>query len=136
MTGPQNPGRDPTIAYRPLLPDDDLDALTDVTDAPISPFPPANLVAPAVSGTPQRSKTLTATRGTWTGPDNLYGFQWQRDFGEGFVDIANATGSAYTLTVADVDASIRVVVTATNPDASIIEGSEPTSPFGVKPLRA
>ena len=96
--------------------------------APVSPFPPANTVAPVITGTPQRSRTLTATRGTWTGPDNLYAYQWQRDFGEGYVDIAGATGSAYTLTVADVDATVRVLVTATNPDATIVETSEPTAP--------
>jgi hypothetical protein len=96
--------------------------------APISPFPPANTVAPVITGTPQRSRTLSATRGTWTGPDNLYAFQWQRDFGEGYVDIAGATGSAYTLAVADVDATVRVLVTASNPDATIVETSEPTAP--------
>jgi subtilisin family serine protease len=96
--------------------------------APVSPFPPANLTAPVITGTPQRSKTLSATRGTWTGPDNMYGYQWQRDFGEGFVDIAGASGAAYTLTVDDVDAEVRVVVTATNPDATIFEASDPTTP--------
>ena len=44
------------------------------------------------------------------------------------MDIAGATGSAYTLTVADVDATVRVLVTATNPDATIVEASEPTAP--------
>ena len=73
-------------------------------------------------------RLLSATRGTWTGPDNMYGFQWQRDFGEGYVDIAGATGAAYTLTVDDVDATVRVLVTATNPDATIVETSEPTTP--------
>ena len=101
---------------------------SDPTDLPVSPFPPANTVPPAISGTPQRTKTLTATRGTWTGPDNMYAFQWQRDFGEGYVDIAGATGASYLLTVDDVDALVRVVVTASNPDATIMEASEPTTP--------
>ncbi len=109
-------------------PDGTVELASDATFAPVSPFPPANLVAPTISGTPQRSRTLTATRGTWTGPDNLYTYQWQRDFGEGFVDIAGATGSGYTLTVNDVAAEVRVLVTATNPDASIFEASEPTTP--------
>ena len=101
---------------------------SDATDMPVSPFPPANTVAPALSGTPQRTKTLTATRGTWTGPDNMYTYQWQRDFGEGYVDIEGATGASYMLTAADVDALVRVVVTATNPDGTIVEASEPTTP--------
>ena len=56
----------------------------------------------------------------------MYAYQWQRDFGEGYVDIAGATGATYTLTVADVDATVRVLVTASNPDATIVEASEPT----------
>jgi hypothetical protein len=109
-------------------PDGTVERASAATAAPVSPFPPANLVAPVVSGTPQRSRTLYATRGTWTGPDNVYAYQWQRDFGEGYVDIAGATSSAYTLTVADVDTAVRVLVTATNPDATIVEASEPTTP--------
>ena len=44
------------------------------------------------------------------------------------MDIEGATGSSYTLTAADVDALVRVVVTATNPDGTIVEASEPTTP--------
>ena len=108
--------------------DGTVEQASDASAAPVSPFPPANIVAPVITGTPQRSRTLSATRGTWTGPDNMYAYQWQRDFGEGYVDIAGATGAAYTLTVADVDATVRVLVTATNPDATIVETSEPTAP--------
>src|SRR3954447_21515942 len=109
-------------------PDGNVDQASDATAAPVSPFPPANIVAPAITGTPQRSRTLYAVRGTWTGPDNTYAFQWQRDFGEGYVDVPGATGSVYTLAVADVDATVRVLVTASNPDATIVEASEPTTP--------
>ena len=69
---------------------------------------------------------MTAGRGTWTGPDNFYAFQWQRDFGEGWVAIDGATGGSYTLTTQDVDALVRVLVTASNPDATIVEASDPT----------
>ena len=96
-------------------PDGSVDRASDATAAPVSPFPPANVDPPVIAGTPQRSRTLSATRGSWTGPDNTYGYQWQRDFGEGYVDIAGARAPTYTLTVADVDATVRVVVTATNP---------------------
>ena len=109
-------------------PDGTVDRASDATAAPVSPFPPANIDAPVITGTPQRSKTLSATSGTWTGPDNTYAYQWQRDFGEGFVDIAGAKASAYTLTLADVNATVRVLVTASNPDATIVEASDPTTP--------
>jgi hypothetical protein len=93
----------------------------------ISPYPAANIVAPTISGTPTRTYTLTATQGSWTGPDNQYGYQWQRDFGEGFVNIAGATGSSYTLAVADEGAVVRVVVSAANPDGTIVQASQPTT---------
>ena len=72
--------------------DGTVELASDPTSLPVAPFPPANTVAPALSGTPQRTKTLTATRGTWTGPDNMYTYQWQRDFNEGYVEIEGATG--------------------------------------------
>ena len=107
--------------------DGTVELASEPTELPVSPFPPANVTPPVVSGTPQRSKTLTATRGDWTGPDNLYSFQWQRDFGEGYVDIEGATGSTYKLAAEDVGTVVRVVVTASNPDAAIQEASAPTT---------
>ncbi|MDA0181890.1 S8 family serine peptidase [Solirubrobacter phytolaccae] len=109
-------------------PDGTASEASDPTELPVSPFPPANTSAPTISGTPQRGKTLSATRGAWTGPDNMYSYQWQRDFGEGYVDIAGAVGAAYTLVAADVDALVRVVVTASNPDGTIVEASAATPP--------
>ena len=81
-----------------------------------------NTVAPSITGTVQRAAVLTAARGTWTGNNNLYSYQWQRDG----VDIADATGAGYTLTVDDVGKRVRVVVTATNPDATVTAASAPT----------
>ena len=107
-------------------PDGSADRASAASAAQVAPFPPANLVAPAITGIPQRGKIMTAGRGTWTGPDNFYAFQWQRDFGEGWVAIDGATGGSYTLTTQDVDAQVRVLVTASNPDATIVEASEPT----------
>ena len=75
---------------------------------------PVNTVAPAISGTARRAETLTATPGTWSGNDNTFAYQWQR----GGVDIAGATGATYTPVAADVGATLRVRVTATNPDGS------------------
>ncbi len=93
----------------------------------ISPYPPASVTAPAITGTAQRSSKLTASQGTWTGPGNVYSYQWQQDFGEGYVDIQGATASAYTLAVADEGSTVRVLVTATNADAAVVETSQPTT---------
>jgi len=70
-----------------------------------------------VSGTPASGQTLTATSGTWSGTAPLqYAFRWRRcdALGESCVDVDGATGETYTLTGADVGATLRVAVTASN----------------------
>ncbi|MGH2888189.1 MAG: hypothetical protein ACRDNJ_01030, partial [Solirubrobacteraceae bacterium] len=94
---------------------------------PIAPDPPASTAPPSVSGVAERGSTLNATDGNWTGPDNVYTYQWQRDAGEGYVNIAGATASDYTLGTTDEGATVRVVVAATNPDATIVQASAPTA---------
>ena len=93
----------------------------------IAPFPPANTAPPVVSGVAERGVTLNATLGTWTGPDNVYVYQWQRDGGEGYVNIQGATAASYTLGTGDEGAAVRVVVTATDPDATISQASAATA---------
>jgi hypothetical protein len=80
---------------------------------------PVNLLAPAVTGGSTRGDTLTATQGSWSGAGNTYAYQWQRDPGSGFVNIAGATSQTYMLAVADENARVRVMVTATNPDLTV-----------------
>src|SRR5918911_429508 len=80
------------------------------------PAPPANTVPPTISGTPQDGQTLSATTGTWSGSPSSYGYQWQRcdSSGAACSSVASATTATYALTSADVGATMRVVVTATN----------------------
>ena len=83
----------------------------------VAPSPPANTVAPAISGTPRDGEVLTSTTGTWTGtPTISYARQWRRCDASGgsCADIAGATGATYALTPADVGSTLRVTVTATN----------------------
>ena len=88
---------------------------------------PVNTVAPAISGNAQRTVALTSTPGTWSGNQNTYAYQWQRSAdGTNWVDIAGATGAGYELAVADVDAKVRLLVTATNPDGTSSRASAPT----------
>lgn len=67
---------------------------------------------PAVIGIPQEGRTLTANTSGIVDPDGFgtFSYQWQR----GTVDIPGATGVAYTVTVADVGSTIRVVVSYTD----------------------
>ena len=72
---------------------------------------------PAITGTASRGSVLTASTGTWTGfPSPTFAFQWRQcdSGGANCADIAGATASTYTVTSADVGATLKVVVTATN----------------------
>ena len=95
--------------------------------ATIPSSPPSNPTAPAVTGTAQRSFTLTATPGTWAGIGNSYTYQWQHDAGSGYVDIVGQTGTTYTLGVPDEGTTIRVLITATNADGTATTASVPTA---------
>ncbi len=85
--------------------------------------PPVNTALPVATGAALRSTTLSASQGTWTGPSLVYAYQWQRDSGAGYADVAGATGTTYLLGVADVGKRIRVRVTATNADAAVTASS-------------
>src|SRR5262249_55791386 len=85
------------------------------------------------TGTPQRASTLTATGGSWDGIGNAYAYQWQRDTGAGFADIAGATASTYTLVAADEFAGVRVVVKASNADGTATAPSNAIGPVAAAP---
>jgi hypothetical protein len=69
------------------------------------------LVAPKISGTATKGKTLKASTGTWNRvTDTKYAYQWYR----GSSAISGAKYSAYKLSSKDVGKKIRVKVTASN----------------------
>jgi hypothetical protein len=97
--------------------------------APPTPGPPA--AAPAITGTAQLGKTLTATTGAWGGPAPvLYRYQWQRctAAGAACADVSGAFDATYQPVAADIGAAMRVVVTAVNTGGSSSSTSTPTSP--------
>jgi hypothetical protein len=91
---------------------------------------PSNTALPAVSGTAQVGQTLTATTGTWTGSPTTFAFEWQRcdSAGGNCASVAGATGAAYLVVSADVGATLRVSVTATNAAGWAAAVSLPTAP--------
>ena len=91
------------------------------------PLPQAT-VAPTVTGTAQRTYTLTAAPGTWTNNPTLAGV-WQRcnATGQGCADVPGATGPTYTLTKADEGATFTYKVTATNTAGSTIAAAQPSA---------
>jgi hypothetical protein len=88
---------------------------------------PSATTAPTVTGTARVGRTLTGTQGVW---QNAVGLarQWQHDTGGGYVDIPGATGLSYTLTSADLGASVRLTVTASNPSGSQTASTLPLGP--------
>lgn len=99
---------------------------------------PSNLTLPTISGTTTTGQALSTTDGTWSGSPSSYAYQWRRcdASGASCADISGATSSSYTLAAGDVDATIRVVVTATNGSGStpatsaqtaVIAGIAPTA---------
>jgi RHS repeat-associated protein len=102
-------------------------------------FPPINTSAPTISGTVQAGQMLTTSTGSWEGASPIsYTYQWQScsegggsfdsalspafaapraaigGGGGGCTDIEGATAATYTLQSSDVEANLRVVVTAKN----------------------
>jgi subtilisin family serine protease len=78
---------------------------------------PANGSPPAISGTAQAGQTLNASPGSWTGSAPMgYAYQWRRcaTSGAGCTDILGATGQSYSVASADVGATLRIAVIASN----------------------
>lgn len=85
--------------------------------------PPADTVAPAITGTAAAGQTLTCTTGTWTGDGKLtYTYQWLRGTSQ------VATGSTYVVGGADDGNSLSCTVTA---ESAYGESSAASSPVPV-----
>jgi hypothetical protein len=96
---------------------------------PPPPAAPANTAAPTVSGSAQDGQTLSASAGSWSGSPTGYSYQWQRcdSGGAGCSNVGGATAATYGLSGADVGATMRIVVTATNSGGSTSASSAPTA---------
>ena len=109
-----------SVSLRPELV---VDALT--SGAPVATSPPT------ISGVPQEDQTLTAAPGTWSGSQPIaFAYQWQRctSSGSDCADSVDATTETHVLTQSDINATLRVLVTATNADGS---GTTLSAPSGV-----
>jgi hypothetical protein len=94
-----------------------------VDDASLVLSVPANTAAPAISGTTTVGSTFTATTGAWSGAPTSYAYQWQDCASTGCAAIAGATSSSYVATSADLDHTLRVIVTAANGGGSATAAS-------------
>jgi len=91
--------------------------------------PPANTVAPSISGTPALGSILSARPGSWTGGGITFAYQWFRcnATGGACVAIPDATSASYTVSTADEGATVAVSVSATNPGGNTLVMSQPTA---------
>jgi hypothetical protein len=90
---------------------------------------PSNTAAPTISGTPQENSTLTGTNGTWTNTPTRFDYSWLRcdKNGGSCSAITGATKNTYTLTSADVGATVRFRVVASNSAGNDVAMSAPTA---------
>jgi polysaccharide biosynthesis protein PslG len=96
---------------------------TPVVTAPSAPPPvaaPTNTAPPSISGTAQQGQSLNASTGTWSGSPTSYAYQWSRcsSTGGSCASVSGATAQTYALGSADVGATMRVAVTASNSGGS------------------
>jgi hypothetical protein len=75
-----------------------------------SPLAPQSITSPSISGTPTPGHKLTCSDGGWSGSPTSFSYQWNRNGRP----IAGATGSTYTVQIADEAQSLSCTVTAAN----------------------
>jgi hypothetical protein len=91
---------------------------------------PANTSPPSITGTPVVGTSLSAVEGTWTGlPAPALTEKWLRcdPAGAQCTEITGATNTSYVVAQADVGATLRVQVTATNVAGSVAVTSAATA---------
>jgi hypothetical protein len=96
---------------------------------------PTNTAEPAISGRAEQGRTLSATRGSWTGTEPItYAYQWVRcgtdggrPDGSDCANVSGATGRDHRLGSGDVGFRMRVRVTASNAEGSRTVASNPTA---------
>src|SRR5262245_5510083 len=95
---------------------------------PPPPPIPANPDPPVVEGPAQEGQTLQTSNGTWTNQPNGFAYRWLRcdTSGANCTAIADATAQSYVLVSADVGATLRSQVTASNQFGSGKAESAPT----------
>jgi hypothetical protein len=75
---------------------------------------PAEIKAPALSGTAARGRDLRVSTGSWSGTPRAFSYAWRRCTGSKCSTVKDATKSTYALGSGDVGHRLVAVVTARN----------------------
>jgi hypothetical protein len=92
---------------------------------------PKSTASPVISGTPGVGQTLTVSTGSWdpATPPSGFAYQWQRcdAAGNACAPVPGATGSSEVVAAGDAGTTLRVQVTASNPEGSAAAESGQTA---------
>jgi hypothetical protein len=105
---------------------------TSATSAPtsvIKALPPSNTGLPSIVGSLIDGSSLTGAKGSWTGSEPSFGYQWLLcdSTGGSCKEVSGATGTTLGLLTSMIGSTTRLVVTASNSAGSTSATSEPTS---------
>ena len=89
---------------------------------------------PTIAGTATVKSILTATPGSWTPASVTLGYQWNRVSGGTSTPISGATSATYTLTTADVGATITVSVTGSKTGYATVTQTSATTAAVTSPI--
>ncbi len=92
---------------------------------------PSNTGLPTVAGVLEDGHTLTGAKGSWSGSEPSFGYQWLlcNSSGGSCKELSGATGTTLGLIASEIGSTVRLVVTAKNSAGSTSATSEPTSPI-------
>ncbi len=90
---------------------------------------PSNTSLPSITGLAEDGSTLTGAKGSWTGSEPSFSYQWLlcNASGASCKEVSGATGTTLGLLTGEIGSTVRLVVTATNSAGSTSATSEPTS---------
>jgi hypothetical protein len=91
-------------------------SLSSSTGTVVARTAPVNSSLPRIVGTPLRGRPLALSLGSWENSPSAFAYQWQRcnAVGSRCINLGGASGPTYIPVQADVGATLRMVVTASN----------------------
>ncbi len=107
---------------------------TSATSAPtglVAALLPSNTSLPSITGLAEDGSTLSGAKGSWTGSEPSFSYQWLlcNSSGGSCKEVSGATGSTLGLLTSEIGSTVRLLVTATNSAGSTSATSAQTLPI-------